>query len=82
VENGALQHNGGRYAIDYVKIEPVLARLAKQLLEFEARGDRRGAEAWLAKYDRMPADLQTALDSTSDIPVDIEPVFSFKDEVR
>ena len=48
----------------------------------EATGDRARAEAWFAKYDRMPAELQNALAVTQDIPVDIEPVFSFKDEVR
>jgi hypothetical protein len=82
LENGALRHTGGRYSIDYAKIQPVLARLAKELLEIEALGDRTRAEAWFARYDRMPADLQTALAATEEIPVDIEPVFAFKEEVR
>jgi hypothetical protein len=30
----------------------------------------------------MPAELKTALAATSDIPVDVEPVFSFPDQVR
>jgi hypothetical protein len=30
----------------------------------------------------MPADLTAALASTKDIPVDIQPIFSFKDDVR
>jgi hypothetical protein len=30
----------------------------------------------------MPADPKHSLEATADIPVDIEPVFSFKDEVR
>ena len=60
----------------------VLAQLAKTLLLFEAHGDRAGAEAWLAKYDTMPAELTAALAATKDIPVDIYPVFSFKEDVR
>ena len=82
LENRALSYSGGRYAVDYARMAPVLERLAKELLEIEATGDRARAEAWFAKYDRMPAELTQALAATKDIPVDIEPVFSFKDEVR
>jgi hypothetical protein len=60
----------------------VLAQLAKELLTIEATGDRARAESWFAKYDQMPGELVKALTSTKDIPVDLEPFFSFKDEVR
>ena len=82
LENGALSHAAGRYRIDYLRIPQVLARLAKDLLEMEAAGDRPRVEAWFAKYDRMPAELKSAMDATSDIPVDVEPIFAFKDDVR
>ncbi len=48
----------------------------------EATGDRAGAEAWFTKYDKIPAELQTALAGTSAIPVDIDPVFSFPDRIQ
>ncbi len=48
----------------------------------QATGDRARADAWFAKYDRMPTELKTALAGTSAIPVDINPVFSFKDDAR
>jgi hypothetical protein len=82
LENGALSHANGRYTIDYARMPAALARLAKELLEIEATGDRARAEAWFAKYDRMPAELTQALTATQGIPVDVDPVFSFKDEVR
>jgi hypothetical protein len=82
LENGALSHAGGKYTIDYARMPAAIGALAKVLLDIEARGDRARAESWFAKYDKMPNDLVKALSSTSDIPVDIEPVFSFKDEVR
>jgi hypothetical protein len=82
MENGALSHAGGRWSVAYDRMPATLAGLAKILLEIEAKGDRARAEAWFAKYDKMPADLSKALEGTSDIPVDIEPVFSFKEEVR
>jgi len=82
LENGALSHSGGRYTINYAKMPAVIADLAKVLLEIEAKGDRSRAESWFSKYDRMPAELTAALAATKEIPVDIDPIFSFPDEVR
>ena len=48
----------GRYAIDFAKMPAAIAALAKELLEIEATGDRARAEAWFAKYDKMPAIAQ------------------------
>ena len=81
-EQHALTYNAGRYTIDLARIPAVLAALARELLEMEATGDRARAEAWFTKYDRMPAELKTALAATSGIPVDINPVFSFPDRVQ
>jgi len=75
LESGALSHNSGRYAIAYPRVPEVITALAKELLTIEATGDRARAEAWFAKYDRIPADLEKALAATRNIPVDIDPVF-------
>jgi hypothetical protein len=72
----------GRYAIDFAKMPGAVASLAKELLEIEATGDRGRAEAWFAKYDKMPASLQASLAKTSSVPVDIDPVSAFRDEIR
>jgi hypothetical protein len=84
VEKGAVARDPGtgRYAIDLARIPGAIASLAKELLEQEATGDRARAEAWFTKYDRMPDDLAKALAATNDIPVDIDPVFSFPERVR
>ena len=82
LESGAVARSGDRYAVDYARMPAAVARLATELLAIEATGDRARAEAWFAKYDKMPADLENALAATKDIPVDIYPVFSFKDDVR
>jgi hypothetical protein len=70
------------YFVDMEKISPAIASLAKELLEIEATGDRKRAEAWFAKYDKIPADLKSALDHITDVPVDIYPVTSFPEAVR
>jgi hypothetical protein len=41
---------------------------AKELLEQEATGDRARADAWFAKYDKMPAGLKAALASAKTFP--------------
>ena len=82
LEQGALTLADGRYVVDYAKAPAVLEKLAHQLLLFEYQGDRAGTEAWLAKYDKIPPALAKALAATKQIPVDIDPVFSFPDEVK
>jgi hypothetical protein len=82
LDDNAIQQVNGLYRADYARIPGVLAQLAKVLLDIEATGDRARAEAWFAKYDKIPAPLTAALAATKDIPVDIDPVFSFPDDVR
>jgi hypothetical protein len=72
----------GRYAIDYARIAGAFAALSKELLEIEATGDRARAEAWFARYDKMPPAMAKALESAGGVPVDIDPIFSFADKVR
>jgi hypothetical protein len=82
LENRAVTRADGRYAVDYARMPAAMAQLARELLEIEATGDRPRAENWFAKYGNIPTDLTAALAATKDIPVDLVPVFSFKDEVR
>jgi hypothetical protein len=82
-ERGAVHRNAnGRYSIDYEKIPAAIADLAKELLEIEATGDRQRAENWFKKYHDMPEDLKASLKATANIPVDIDPVFSFPEKVK
>jgi hypothetical protein len=82
-ERGAVvREASGRYRIDYDKMPGAIADLAKELLEIEATGDRERAVNWFQKYDKMPPELKAGLAKASDIPVDIEPVFSFKQTVQ
>ena len=84
IERGAVTREAtGRYAIDYDKTTGAVADLAKELLEIEATGDRQRAENWFAKYDKMSDEMKAALQKkTADIPVDIDPVYSFKRVVK
>jgi hypothetical protein len=82
-ERGAIEReSSGKYAIDDRAMPGALADLAKELLEIEATGDRPRAENWFRKYDVMPAELTAALQTASQVPVDLDPIFSFSERVR
>jgi hypothetical protein len=82
-EKGAIQRqSSGKYAIDYARLPDVINDLAKELLDIEATGDRSRAENWFKKYDVMPPDLVSSLKAASKVPVDIDPVFDFKETIR
>jgi len=83
VEQGALTQGGdGRFAVDSAAMAGAIETLDTKLLTLEATGDRAGAEAWMTKYDAMPASLTAALRSVADIPVDITPEFELAHGVR
>ncbi len=82
-ERGAITRNAsGKYAINYEKMPDALADLTKELLEIEATGDRSRAENWFKKYSTMPEELKTSLKAASDVPVDIDPTFSFAEKMK
>jgi hypothetical protein len=83
LEQGAIRRNSaGLYEIDFAKMPGAIASLGKELLQQEATGDRARAEAWFKKYAVMPPELSAALAKGSDIPVDVDPQFSFNPPVR
>ena len=83
-EQGAITRDRttGKYVIDYANMPGAIAALGKELLEIEATGDRNRAEQWFAKYDSMPGELKSALAKIKDVPVDIDPVSAFGEQVQ
>ncbi len=83
-EKGALVRDpvSHRYQIEFDKMPGAIAVLAKELLEIEAAGDRSRAEAWFRRYDSIPPELKSGLNSANDVPVDINPVFSYPEPVQ
>jgi hypothetical protein len=73
---------GGRYHVDFAVMPAAIERLAKELLEQEATGDRARSEAWFQRYGTMPAALKQALESARDVPIDVDPLVSFDETVQ
>jgi hypothetical protein len=84
MEKGAVTRDAvtGRYAVVLEKIPGAFASLAKELLEQEATGDRAKTAAWFAKYAVLPDHLRNAFAQVTDIPVDVQPIYSFQEEIR
>jgi hypothetical protein len=84
LEQGAVTRDPdtGRYGVVLKKMPPAIASLAKELMEQEATGDRARTGAWFAKYAVLPDHLKKAFEQVSDIPVDIQPIYSFPVEIR
>lgn len=76
-EQAAVKHENGKYIVDYPKMKDAITKLAKELLEIEATGDRKRAESWFAKYDKMPSHLAKALEAIKDVPVDVDPIYDY-----
>jgi hypothetical protein len=83
-QQGAITRDAatGKYAVVLEKMPAAIAALAKELLEQEATGDRARSEAWFTKYAVLTPELQAALAKVSDIPVDVEPIYSFEEAIR
>ena len=83
-ERKAITFDSGtrRYLVNFGRMPDALAALAKELLEIEATGDRSRAENWFNKYDVMPRQLADLLAKNNDVPVDIDPVFSFPEPIE
>jgi len=81
VERGAVKFDpaAARYAVDVAAMPAAIAALARELLEQEASGDRARTEKWFARYGKLPANLASALQEVTDVPVDVDPVFDFAD---
>jgi hypothetical protein len=73
-EQKAIEYANGRYVINYEVMPVAISALAKELLEMEATGDGKRAEAWFATYGKMPAELSAAIRKVKGVPVDIDPI--------
>ncbi len=84
LERGAVTRDpvSGRYAVVLEKMPAAFAALAKELLEQEATGDRTRTAAWFVKYAVLPDHLKAAFAKLSDVPVDIQPIYAFPEEIR
>ena len=80
-EKGAFIYNEetGKFSVDMKKMKGAVRDLARALLVLEGDGNYENAGAFIAKYGKVDEITKRALEKLSDIPVDIEPLFKWKE---
>ncbi len=77
MEKKAISHDPatGRFSIDIVVFEKVIAEMVRDICLIEAEGDYAASVAFIEKYGEMTPVLANALKKLDGIPVDVEPLF-------
>ena len=78
-ETGAFGYDSesGKFSVDMEKIKDSITEMAKAILILEGDGSYENATAFIEKYGKIDAVIQKHLDSLTDIPVDIRPIFKY-----
>jgi hypothetical protein len=78
LDEGAFTVNegSGTFSVNEAKIKESVRKLTRDILTLQAEGSYEKAKAMLDKYAVIRPAMQKALDSLSDVPVDIEPKFT------
>ncbi len=64
-----------KYAVDFERIDTALALLSNTVLTLEAEGDFDGASKLKNTYNFVPTHVQEALESVSDVPLVVAPMY-------
>jgi hypothetical protein len=78
-DEGAFKYDPATKTFSVVpaRVKEAVRKLTHDLLTLEAEGSYEGAKAILDKYGVVRPEMQGALDSLKDVPVDIEPSYPF-----
>jgi len=66
--------------INLPKLETSIGKLVHDIAVIQWTGDKQGAELLLKQYGVMSETMKTLLADTSDIPVDVKPVYPLAGE--
>jgi hypothetical protein len=66
----------GRFSVDYAKVRGGVESLVTEIMTIQATGDYARAKALLQKYVVIRPEVQAMLDKLTNVPVDIEPIYS------
>ncbi len=79
-ENGALLYDAQaeKFSVNMNKMKEAVKELAAKLLILEGDGNYDNAARFIEHYGQMDEITKKMIDKLADIPVDIEPIFTFK----
>ena len=64
-----------RFRVDFDRMEQGLRDLTADLVRLQGNGDYEGTKTFFERYARLDENARTVLENTSDIPVDIQPIY-------
>lgn len=75
---GAFTVEGGKYRLDFAKLEQAISDLTRDIVVLQGDGDYEKAKAFLSEYAVLDADAKTVIASLTHLPVDIQPIYKDK----
>jgi hypothetical protein len=82
LERGAFAvDEAGLFFVNDDKIRPAVEDLTRELLEIQAKGDYKAAQAFIARYRHLKPEAEVVLKKLDRMPVDIRPVYPIEKEV-
>ena len=75
-KGGVSVNDEGKYMVHKDEFHAAIEELLATVLTLQHTGDYEGAKALFDKYGKLPADITTKLEAMTDIPVDIEFIWS------
>ncbi|NVJ25517.1 MULTISPECIES: dipeptidyl-peptidase 3 family protein [Myxococcus] len=82
LDTGAVKVNAdGTFSVVPAKMKQSVTSLTKQLMEIQGKGDRKAAEALLAKMGVVRPPVRKVLERLKDVPVDIAPHYVTAEEL-
>ncbi|WP_417450076.1 dipeptidyl-peptidase 3 family protein [Kordiimonas sp.] len=70
--------DSGLYTLDFDKLEAAVTDIVRRVVMLQGDGDYVTAKDFLARYSTLDAAAKASIARTSDIPVDIQPVYPEK----
>lgn len=80
LEEKAATFEEDRFTVDLEQLERSIQALTRDLVLLQHAGDRKGAEALLAKYGVSTPPMEAALSQLEGVPVDIRPIYPLAGE--
>jgi len=71
----AVDEATGKFRLDFPKLEAAISALTAEIVFVQGDGDYDRAAAFLDKYARLDAEANAVIESLTDIPVDIQPIY-------
>ncbi|MGE0451798.1 MAG: hypothetical protein AB7Q29_19650, partial [Vicinamibacterales bacterium] len=79
---GVVARADGTFGVNVPRMKEAVAGLTREIMTMQAAGDYAGAKAMGERLGVLRPEVRRALDRLSDVPVDIEPIYTTARELE